>query len=130
MSHNLWRVVPIAVLGLALTAPARAESLDTAGKQIIAGIVVVSVAIAVGVTLLILHEKHKTSPITGCVASEAGRLSLIDDKDKRVYTLSGDPAGIKPGDRMTLEGKRRQERGKTPIFESHSVTRDFGACQP
>src|ERR1019366_2170561 len=104
----LWRDVLIAVVSVALAAPARAESLDTAGKQIIAGIVVVSVAVGVLVTVLILHYKHKKSTITGCVTSGANGMSVADEKDKRIYALSGDPVGIKPGDRMTLEGKRKQ----------------------
>jgi hypothetical protein len=130
MPNSLWRVVLIAVVSVALAAPARAESLETAGKQILAGIVVVSAALAVGVTLLILHEKHKTSSITGCVSSGPGLINITDEKDKRIYKLSGDPVGVKVGDRMTLEGKRRKEGGKTDVFQAHSVTRDFGACQP
>jgi hypothetical protein len=61
--------------------------------------------------------------------SGATGLSLTDEKDKRVYALSGDPVGVKPGDRMTLEGKRKQS-GATLVFEAHSVTKDFGACLP
>jgi len=108
-----------------LAKPSKAESLDTAGKQIIAGIVVVSAALAVGITLLILHEKHKTSAITGCVTPSASGMSVTDEKDKRVYALSGDPVGVKPGDRETLEGKRH---GK--IFAARSVIKDLGVCQP
>ena len=48
-----------------LIAPARAESLETAGKQITAGIVVVSAAVVVVVILLVIHYKHKKSSITG-----------------------------------------------------------------
>jgi hypothetical protein len=129
MPINIRRVVVIAVLSVVLTAPARAESIDTAGAQIVAGIVVVSAAVAVGVTLLIVHAKHKTGAITGCVMPEAGGMSVTDEKDRRVYALSGDPAGIKSGDRMTLEGKRRAD-GKTAIFEARRVTKDFGACKP
>ena len=129
MTIKLWRVVLIAVLSVTLIAPARAETIQTAGRQIEVGIVVVSVAIGVGVTLLTLHYKHKKTAITGCVMSGATGLSLTDEKDKRVYALSGDPVGVKPGDRMTLEGKRKQS-GATLVFEAHSVTKDFGACLP
>lgn len=111
----------IAVLCASLSEPARAETFDTLGKQIYAGIGVVSAAVVVGVVLIVLHEKHKVRTVTGCIA--AG--SLTDDKDKRVYTVSGDPVGLKPGERMTLEGKRR---GK--VFEARSVIKDLGACQP
>ena len=128
MPRNLWKVVLIAVLSVALVRPARAETLDTAGKQIYAGIAVVGAAIAVGIILIVLHEKHKTRAITGCVTSGASGMSVTDDKDKRVYALSGDPVGIKPGDRMTLQGKARG--GKTPVFEAQSITKDLGGCQP
>ena len=128
MLRNLFKVVLIAVLSVALVRPARAETLDTLGTQIYAGIAVVGAAIAVGIVLIVLHEKHKTKAITGCVASGVSGMSVTDDKDKRVYALSGDPVGIKPGDRRTLEGKRRG--GKMPVFEARSVTKDLGVCQP
>jgi len=126
---KLWRVFLIVVLSVALAAPARAESIQTAGRQIEVGIVAVSVVVGVLVAFLIVHYTHKKSAITGCVTSGANGLSLIDEKDKRTYTLSGDPVGVKPGDRMTLEGKRKHT-GKTLVFEARSVTKDFGACQP
>jgi hypothetical protein len=125
MANNLLRILLIAVI----SPSARAESVDTAGKQLVAGIVIVGAGVAVGITLLILHEKHKTSSITGCVDSTTGGLSLTDDKDKRTYALWGDPVGIKPGDRMTLDGRRRL-RDKMPVFEAHGVTKDLGACPP
>jgi len=128
-SNVLWRAVLIAVVSVALTVPARAESFDTAGKQILAGIIVVSVAVGVLVTVLVLHYKHKKLAITGCVISAQNGLSLTDEKDTRIYILSGDPVGIKPGDRMTLEGNRKH-RDNTLVFEAHRVIKDFDGCQP
>ena len=125
----LWRGVLIAVVSVALAAPARAETLATAEKQVIAGIVVVSVAIGVLVTVLILHYKHKKSTLTGCVTSGPSGMSMVDEKDKRTYALSSSPPGVKPGNRMTLEG-RRKHVDKALVFEARSVTRDFGVCQP
>jgi hypothetical protein len=48
MPNNFRRVFVIGVLSVTLAMPARAESIATAGKQLIAGIVVVCAAIAVG----------------------------------------------------------------------------------
>jgi hypothetical protein len=123
MPRNLLKLVLITVLSIALARPVKAETLNSLGDQIIAGIVVVSAAVVVGVVLIVLHEKHKTRAITGCVISGAGGMSVIDDKDKRIYALSGDPVGIKPGDRMTMEGRRRGN-----IFEARSVMKDLGVC--
>lgn len=128
MSPRFWRVFFIAVLSVALVRTASAESIQAAGKQITIGIVVVSIAIGIGVTLLILHEKHKKAVLTGCVASATNGMSITDAKDGRTYALTGDPTGIKPGDRMTLEGKRRGS-ANTVVFEAHRVIRDLGACQ-
>lgn len=68
--------------------------------------------VAVGVTLLILHEKHKQIRITGCVSARAAGMDVTDEGDKRVYSLSGDPVGAKP-----------EESGKMPVFEARRVTR-------
>src|SRR5580704_17586171 len=123
MRCNLWNVVLTAVLSVALARPAKAETLDTAGKQIYAGIAVVGAAAAVGIVLIVLHEKHKTRAITGCVTSGASGMSLTADKDRRIYALSGDTVDIKPGNRMTLRGTLRS--GKMPVFETQSITKDM-----
>jgi len=121
MLRDPLKLVLIAILCVGLIRPARAETLNAAGDQIIAGIVVVSAAVAVGIVFIVLHEKHKTQTITGCVVSG----QLTDDKDKQVYKVSGDPGWLKQGDRMTLEGKRR---GK--VFQARSVIKDLGVCPP
>jgi len=34
-------------------------------------------------------------------------MSVTDEKDKRIYALSGNTTDIKPGDRVTLRGKKK-----------------------
>ena len=131
MPHTyLCRVVFVAILSVVLVAPARPETLETAGKQITAGIVVVSAAVAVLVILLVVHYKHKRTSVTGCVRPGTSGLSLTDERDQRTYALSGDTAAIKPGERVMLEGKGRKDKDATFVFESRKVSKDFGACQP
>jgi hypothetical protein len=124
----IGRVALVAILCLALAKPARAN-FQTQGEEILAGIIVVTAAIAVLVTVLILHHKGHKSEITGCVSSGANGMTLTDEIDKRTYTLSGDTSAVKTGDRVTLEGKRKT-KGDTFIFQAHKVNRDFGACRP
>jgi hypothetical protein len=126
--ESLRRAVLIPVLCLTLATPSRAESLTTARNQLIAGIVVVGAAMAV-FAILVIHHKHKPTAITGCVRPGANGMSLTDEKDKRTYALSGNPVGLKPGDRMTLVG-RPKKSGEAPVFEAQRVVKDFGACQP
>jgi len=137
---SLWRGVLISILSVTLAAappgdarprllgPSNDNGFKKLGDEIVIGIVVASVAIGVLVTVLILHYKSRKRVITGCVHSEVNGLSLTDEKDKRSYAVSGNTAGVKPGDRMTLEGKPRHT-GKTLVFESRRVISDLGACQ-
>lgn len=127
MPHNRWRVVLIAILTFALARSGQAETIDAARDQLVTGIVVVSAAIGVGVTLLVIHERHKMTRISGCVVSGANGMTVMDDKDKRTYALSGDPAGVKPGDRMTFEGKRKTANNM-PVFVARRVMQDLGTC--
>ena len=50
-------------------------------------------------------------------------MSVTDDTDKRFYALSGNTAGIKPGDRMTLQGKKikPKDAGKTLVSEAREI---------
>lgn len=130
MPHRyFWRVVLAAILCLVLAKPARADKLQTDVTLIIVGIVAVSASIGVLATVLILHHKNRTTEITGCVSSGPHGMALSDETDKRTYSLTGNTAAIKAGDRVTLNGKHKS-KGSTFVFEARSLNRDFGACHP
>ncbi len=59
-------------------------------------------------------------------------MTVSDEKDKQIYALSGNTVGIKPGDRMKLQGKKVKPKSpdKTLVWETREVNRDFGLCQP
>jgi hypothetical protein len=126
-----WRGVLIVVLSVVLATPARADSLKTTGDEIVIGIVAVTAAIAVVVTIVVIHYSKKRT-ITGCVTSGQNGMTVTDEKDKQVYALSGDTTGIKPGDRMKLQGKKTTPKGsgKPLAWETKEVTKDFGVCAP
>jgi hypothetical protein len=81
---------------------------------------------------VVIHESSKKRSITGCVTPAENGMSVTDEKDKRSYALSGDTADIKPGDRMTLQGKniKPKDAGKPLIWETKTISKDFGVCQP
>jgi hypothetical protein len=92
MAHNmtskyLWCGVLIVALSMVLATPARADKLQTEGEEIVIGIVAVGVAVVVA-TVLIIHYSKKRK-ITGCVNSGESGKTVTDEKDKRVYVLSG-----------------------------------------
>lgn len=129
-SNYLLRGVTTIALSALLVAPARADKLQTEGEEIVIGIVAVAAALVVTTVLVIHYSKKRT--ITGCVSSGENGMTLTDEKDHQSYALSGDAVGIKPGDRMKLQGKKvkSKDRDKTPVWEAREVKRDFGPCQP
>ena len=127
----IWRGVLIIVLSAALATPARADSLKTAGEEIVAGIVAVTAAIAVVATVLVVHYSKKRT-ITGCVHSVGDGLTVTDEKDRQTYSLTGNTAGIVPSDRVKLKGEKAKPKGsdRTLVWETQGVTENFGVCHP
>lgn len=92
---------------------------------------VVGLAAVVVVTVLVIHHATKSRAITGCVSSTNNSMTLTDEKDKRVYLLAGDADGVKPGERLTLHGKKVNGGANHALtWETKKVVKDLGACQP
>jgi hypothetical protein len=129
---SFWHAVLIVVLCVALATPAKANSFDTTGRNIVIGIVTVTAALAVVITIVVLHESRKDRTITGCVNAAGSGMTITDEKDQQVYALSGNTVGIAPGERMKLKGKKVKSKGpdKKAVLVATSVTKDFGVCQP
>jgi hypothetical protein len=115
---------------VALATPVKASGYPSGGA--IVGAIAGAAAALVIVAVVVIHESSKKRTITGCVNSGENGMSVTDDKDKQTYTLSGNTAGIKTGDRITLQGKKVKPKGtdKTLTWEAKNVTKDFGVCQP
>ena len=88
-------------------------------------------AAVVIVAYVVIHESSQKRSITGCVIPGASGMSVTDEKDKRSYALSGNTRNIKPGDRVTLQGKKIKPRdaGKPVVWETKTISKDFGSCQ-
>lgn len=128
-SKSLWRLAVICVLCLALATEARADSLKTTGDLIVVAIVAVTAAVVVVTVLVIKQAKGRT--ITGCVNSGDSGMLVTNEKDKHLYVLAGNTAGVKQGQRMTLAGKRiKSNSGTTLVWETKRISKDFGACRP
>lgn len=127
----LWRGVLVAALCAALAIPARADSFSDMGRNIVIGIVAVSVAVVV-IAVVVVHESRKKRTITGCATSGNGGMSLKDEKNKEIYALSGNTTSIKPGDRVALQGKKGKPNGAGAplVWEVSRENMDYGPCQP
>jgi len=133
-SKSIWRVFMVIAVALALSGTADAQIGAVSGRigpntgPIIAGIVA-AIAVVVIVAVLVIHKGSEKRTLTGCVKSGADGMTVIDDGDKRLYVLSGNTAGVNPGERLRLQG-RKTKTGKTLIWETRKVSADFGVCQP
>ena len=126
--------VLIAALGATLSTceaqSSQSGSLDFTKDKIL---IVVGVAVvAVVVTAVLVHSSSAKRTITGCVSSGDAGIGITSDKDKQFYALSGETAGIKQGERMTLQIRKtkRKGAGNSIAWEPGRIGKDFGACQP
>ena len=119
-------------LSFVLCIPAEAQNSDKiVSNGTIAGVVVGVVAGVAVIAIVAIHYSKKRT-ITGCVNSGGNGMTVTDEKNKQIYALSGDTTGIKPGDRMRLQGKKVKSTGpdKPLEWEARKVAKDFGVCQP
>jgi hypothetical protein len=127
-----WRVTLIGILAVALCTnlAVSAEATDTLKQNAdnFLAVAITGTAAAVFIVVLVVHESVKKHTITGCVNSGESGTSVTDEKDKHVYVLSGDTSNVKPGERMTLQGKKiKPNDGKPLIWETKKITKDFGS---
>jgi hypothetical protein len=89
------------------------------------GIVAAGAAIGVGIYFAVKHSHS----MTGCALSTTDGMTLTTESDKQTYALIGDVAGIKPGNRIRVSGKKSKEKsGSTSQFLVEKVSKDFGRC--
>ena len=122
--------VLVIALTVALATSVQADTLKTDSHEIEIGIGAAAAAVVVLVVLAIHYSKKRA--ITGCVIPGANGMSIADEKERQVYTLSGNTTGVKPGDRMKLQGRKakRKDAGQMLVWETKEVAKDFGVCHP
>jgi hypothetical protein len=132
MTSNYASAILIIALSLALALPSNAQRFGKIGYNgPVVGPIIGAAAVVAAVIFLAIHYSKKRS-ITGCVASTGTAMTVTDENDKKIYALSGNTTGVKPGDRMKLKGQKVKPTGpdKTPIWKATDVNKDFGVCHP
>jgi hypothetical protein len=121
----------IVVLIVGLVTPPRADGLDTQGVLIVVAATTLAAAVAV-VALFGVHSRRKKIAITGCVQAGDEGATITDEKDGKIYVLSGDTTATTSGDRMTLVGKKVKSTSAPSMrgWEIKQVIKDYGLCQP
>jgi hypothetical protein len=93
----------------------------------VAAIAAVVVGTTVGITFAVQNSHHT---LQGCVFSDANGLKLRTD-DAKVYTLEGETATIKVGDRFKFHGsklKKTKDSTGDHVFVVERLKKDYGPC--
>lgn len=108
--------------------PAPADTLKTDAHELEAGIVGVAAAIGVGIGVGVYFALHPT--IKGCVSTGPNGLEIRNEKDQAVYQLSGNTSTLKPGEVVSVRGRKRsaKEGSSTSAFRVDKVKKTWGAC--
>jgi hypothetical protein len=129
-SRSLFRTIPALGLCLAVGIPAFPKTYGNIGPSEVIGIIAGGAAV-LGVTgYLIYRGAHKHASIQGCVVSDENGLTLRNEKDKKTYFLAGDSASLRPGQHVTLSGKKTKNSSGKFIFQVQRLKTDLGECQP
>jgi len=135
---SLFIKVAVCALMGAVVSSARAQNLPgwpdeqigiSKGQEraIVAGIAASGAAVGIGVYYLVRRNRS----LTGCAVSGPGGLELQNQGDQETYGLVGEIAGIQPGDRVRVSGKKEKKHaGVVRVFlvEKHKKAR--GSCAP
>ena len=99
----------------------------------------IGVGVAVSVVAIALYVHHKNSKknkatpfhssIVGCtqVANDRATL-LLDEKEKKVYSLVAAGMDLKSGERVELTGNKAVDSSGKRIFTVQTLTRNLGFC--
>ena len=124
---NTLRVLLAGMLIVAMLAysrPAAADELKTDVVETIIGIVAVTAVITVAVVYAVTRPPKNT----GCAVPGPGGLTQENESDHQSFSLNGDTAGIKPGDRIKVQGKKQKANSATRGSTVLKVKRDYGTC--
>ncbi len=93
----------------------------------------VGAAAAVAGIALYIHHKHslkkKEASISGCTQVSEHRATLLDERDKRVYSLENTGEYLKTGERVELAGYASTDSSGARVFTVQSLTNDWGSCR-
>ena len=124
------KVIPVIVLLAVLSFSASASAQTGLGHIGPTGAQVAGAAVGVGAVIgIILYlTLHKPS-MTGCVRSADGAYTITDQNAQVTYTLVDATPGLKSGERVKLQGKKKKDKQGNLTFRMKKIKRDYGPCQ-
>ncbi|MGO9775595.1 MAG: hypothetical protein ACLPM3_03285 [Terracidiphilus sp.] len=131
--RSIFADVAVCALLITATAPANAQSNTPIGGVTKSDAVWIGVAVAAigaGIGIGVFYAVHHGQSLNGCAVSDSSGLKLQNHGDQQTYALVGEVAGIKPGDRVRVSGKKaKTSDGSAQQFVVEKLTKDYGACK-
>jgi hypothetical protein len=126
--HRKITTLFLCVTLLLVPRPARADGFVSSGQ--VAGIAIAIAAIGAAIGVGIYFLVRQPPSITGCATSSPDGLTLHNENDAQTFTLIGDTAAIKSGDRIRVSGKKKKadHSGKRD-FLVEKVAKVYGPCK-
>lgn len=122
-------VAAAGILCFGLT-PANAQSgsrIGPSGGTVAGAAIGIGAGVAVVAAVAISHSHHT---LTGCVFDGANGMKLKAG-DSKVYSLEGDAASVKAGEKVKLHGshlKKAKGANGDPAFRVEKLSKDYGPC--
>jgi hypothetical protein len=127
---NRTRKIALIVVSLAAFSFAASAQTDwgrigggPSGAQV-AGAAVGAGAIIGIVLYLTLHRPS----ITGCIRSADSTYTITDQNGQLSYTVVNADTGLKPGERVKLQGKKKKDKYGNLTFRMKKIKHDYGPC--
>jgi len=124
----LLKAAICALLVTTATEPARANSIPTKSDVVWIGVAIA--AIGAGIGIGVYAAVHHGHTISGCAFSGPNGIELRSGGDGQVFSLTGETAAIRPGERVRVSGSKvKHSAGGDRQFTVDRITRDYGACK-
>ena len=119
------------VLGIALLAvfSFSASAQTNWGRFGASGAQVAGAAVAAGAVIgVVLYLSLHRPSITGCIRSADNAYTITDQNGQLSYTVVNAATGLKPGERVKLQGKKKKDKSGNLTFRMKKIKHDYGPC--
>lgn len=95
------------------------------------GAQVAGAAVGAGAVIgIVLYLTLHRPSITGCIRSGDGTYTITDQNGQVSYAVVNADAGLKPGERVKLQGKKKKDKSGNLTFRMKRIKHDYGPCTP
>ncbi len=90
--------------------------------------IAIGAAAAAGVAVAVL-ALHYRGTVEGCVEPSSNGLKLLNEKDKKTYSLEANNLGLKAGEMVKVRGKKEKGSAGQPAFQAKKLVKNLGSCK-